>query len=130
MANLITEEGYDFTFDPSTCSRCPGTCCLGDSGYVWVTTSEIKKLSTFLNITVDTLHKYYLTKYQYKYSINEIQLAENSYACIFFDLDKKRCSIYDVRPTQCRTFPFWEQYQLYKDDTYFNCPAVKHISTC
>ena len=24
-------------------------------------------------------------------------------------LDGKRCSIYPVRPRQCRTFPFWEE---------------------
>ena len=26
-------------------------------------------------------------------------------ACIFFE--NNACQIYDVRPTQCRTFPFW-----------------------
>jgi Fe-S-cluster containining protein len=28
-------------------------------------------------------------------------------ACAF--LDGARCTVYEARPTQCRTFPFWKE---------------------
>jgi Fe-S-cluster containining protein len=27
--------------------------------------------------------------------------------CIFLDADGKKCTIYEARPTQCRTYPYW-----------------------
>ena len=28
--------------------------------------------------------------------------------CTFFDARTRRCMIYEARPTQCRTWPFWK----------------------
>jgi Fe-S-cluster containining protein len=37
-----------------------------------------------------------------------LSLRERSnYDCVFLDRNPFRCSIYRVRPSQCRTFPFW-----------------------
>ena len=70
---------------------------------------------------VDTLS---LFKAGYKYSIKERQISKDSYACVFFDLNKKQCSIYDVRPTQCRTFPFWEYFKNNIEEVKEECPAI------
>ncbi len=127
MNNEISREGYDFSFNPQGCESCGGECCLGESGFVWITTAEIKQLSRFLNISFRECCNDYLTKEKHRYTINEIKLSENAYACVFFDRELKKCSVYDARPTQCRTFPFWEDYQLVKDETYHMCPAVKPL---
>lgn len=28
--------------------------------------------------------------------------------CVLLDPDKRKCMVYNSRPTQCRTWPFWE----------------------
>jgi Fe-S-cluster containining protein len=28
--------------------------------------------------------------------------------CVFFDNAARRCSVYEARPRQCRTWPFWK----------------------
>ena len=56
-----------------------------------------------------------------------MKLAEDNYACTFFNLEKKQCSIYDVRPVQCRTFPFWEFFKENIEEVYAECPAIKTI---
>ena len=28
--------------------------------------------------------------------------------CVLLDPDKKKCVVYDSRPVQCRTWPFWD----------------------
>ena len=28
--------------------------------------------------------------------------------CVFFDHDTRKCEVYELRPRQCRTWPFWE----------------------
>jgi hypothetical protein len=28
--------------------------------------------------------------------------------CVFFDTEKRKCSVYEARPRQCKTWPFWD----------------------
>lgn len=42
--------------------------------------------------------------------------------CFFFDRGKKNCSIYEFRPKQCKTFPFWEG--VTKEYLERECPGV------
>ncbi len=125
--NLITQEGFSFGFDPKGCDSCEGNCCIGESGNIWINNSEIENLAKYLNISVDELKLKYIEKRAYKYSIKEVQLAPNNYACIFFDLEKKGCSIYEVRPTQCRTFPFWDYFKKNINEVKQECPAIKDL---
>ena len=111
MSNLIKKNGYNFSFNPTACESCAGNCCIGESGYIWINIVEIEALSKYLGLTLDSFREKYLFKVGYKYSIKEVELPNNSFACCFFDLEKRKCSIYDYRPTQCRTFPFWEYFK-------------------
>ncbi len=104
--NIVTKEGFDFTFDPIGCETCEGNCCIGESGNIWINKIEIDNLAKHLNISLEDLRDKYLEKRGYKYSIKEVQLSKDNFACVFFDLNKKQCSIYEARPVQCRTFPF------------------------
>ena len=38
--------------------------------------------------------------------INESNISENEPFCYFYDRNENRCKIYDIRPTDCRLFPF------------------------
>ncbi len=122
---LIKKEDFKYSFDPSGCESCGGKCCIGESGNIWINKIEIEKLSKHLNLTLDELRVKYLEKRGYKHSFKEVQLSKNNYACIFFNLIKKQCSIYEFRPTQCRTFPFWDYFKNNKEEGIKECPAIK-----
>jgi Fe-S-cluster containining protein len=127
LSSLIKKEGFNFAFDPNGCNSCKGNCCIGESGYIWINSQEIQALAFHLKISSEDLKTRYLNKIEYKYSIKEIKLASNNYACCFFDLDKKQCSVYDVRPNQCRTFPFWDYFKENEEEVYKECPAIKNF---
>ncbi|MGB0989332.1 zinc/iron-chelating domain-containing protein [Arcobacter sp. F155] len=125
--SLIKKDGYDFAFNPKGCDSCEGNCCIGESGNIWISRQEIEYLKNHLNISIEELASKYIEKRGYRYSIKERKLAENNYACIFFDLEKKQCGIYEARPTQCRTFPFWEYFKTNKEEVIKECPAIKEL---
>lgn len=127
MNDFIKQDDFPYSFDSKACESCEGNCCIGESGYIWINKIESEKLAEHLNIKLDVLKEKYLRKVGYKYSIKEIKLSENNYACIFFDLEKKQCSIYESRPIQCRTFPFWDYYKNRVSEVKEECPAIKDI---
>ncbi len=83
------------------CTGC-GKCCGGAPGYVWLTDADIKRLSEHLNSTENELLKNHCRQVGNQYSLKERSV---SYDCVF--LKDKQCSVYEGRPTQCRTYPFW-----------------------
>lgn len=88
------------------CQQCGRCCCGPDEGYIWVTKPEIKFIADFLKETVEQLHQKYLKRQRLRTTIIECPVTKD---CIFLReiASQKRCSIYPVRPNQCRTWPFW-----------------------
>lgn len=88
------------------CTGC-GQCCTGSPGYVWVDLQEIQAIASFLNLTVEEFSRQYLRRVKGRLSLLELPhvTLPETYDCIF--LKDKKCQIYSVRPTQCRTFPWW-----------------------
>ncbi|MCK4660697.1 MAG: YkgJ family cysteine cluster protein [Phycisphaerae bacterium] len=86
------------------CTQC-GACCTGPPGYVWVTRKNIKTIARFLGRADDWLPESHLVRVRFRYSLTERPNGD----CIFLkhDGDEVKCSIYSVRPLQCRTWPFW-----------------------
>ncbi len=124
MNDIINKNGYNYSFNASACEACGGHCCTGESGYIWVKYHEIEKIADFVNLSVEEFGTIYLRKVKHRYSLTEKKLAEDNYACIFFDETKNRCSIYPVRPLQCRTFPFWEQFKNNEEEVRNECPGI------
>jgi Fe-S-cluster containining protein len=90
-----------------TCTQC-GNCCTGPPGYVWVSKEEIAKIAEFLEHQDGWLPKDLLRRVGFKYSLTEKPNGD----CVFLQPGpdgKRGCSIYPVRPLQCRTWPFWNQ---------------------
>jgi len=88
------------------CLQC-GACCSGpDEGYIWVTRPEIKFIAEFLKISVEELRQKYLERVGLRTTIVEKAATKD---CIFLRTTggKRVCAIHPVRPTQCRTWPFW-----------------------
>jgi Fe-S-cluster containining protein len=123
MYNIIKKDGFNFAFDTNSCFECQGNCCIGESGYVWVTPEEIKNISNFLNISEELFISTHLRKVSYRYSLKEREV-DQSFECEFFDSTQKACKIYLVRPTQCRTFPFWDYFKENIEEVTKECPGI------
>jgi Fe-S-cluster containining protein len=123
-SDLITKDGYDYKFMPSACASCGGACCTGESGYIWAKYKEIEKMANFLELTIEEFATIYLKKVKHRYSIIEKKIDIDNYACIFFDNSTKQCTIYPVRPTQCRSFPFWEIFKNDKEEVKKECQGI------
>ena len=120
----LSHEQYSYQFDPSACEACGGACCTGESGYIWATYAEIEQMAEFVNLSVEVFASTYLRRVKHRYSLIEKQLSEENFACIFFDETMQRCGIYPVRPRQCRTFPFWEQFKQDEAEVRAECPGI------
>lgn len=86
-----------------SCTEC-GACCTGAPGFVWVTLAEIEALAAHLQLEVETFSRLYLRKVEKRFSLRED--PKNGDCCF---LKGKKCTVYAVRPHQCRTYPFWPQ---------------------
>ncbi|CAA6822302.1 MAG: Unknown protein [uncultured Sulfurovum sp.] len=123
-SEIVSKVGYDFKFTPSSCEECGGACCTGSSGYIWVKYPEIEAIANFLELPVEEFATMYLKKIKHRYSIIEKKLDDENFACIFFNEKLKQCSIYSVRPRQCRTFPFWETFKNNSEEVKQECPGI------
>ena len=92
-----------------TCTQC-GNCCTGPKGYVWFNDEEAVAIASHLNLPLDGFLQTYARKVGGRWSLRET-LRDGLYDCVFLKLDsasgRRVCSIYTVRPQQCRTWPFW-----------------------
>lgn len=84
------------------CTGC-GHCCTGGPGYVWVTRDDIETLARGKGLDRDAFARRYVRRVERHYSLTE----RPDGSCVFLDEAKERCTVYDARPTQCRTYPFW-----------------------
>lgn len=123
MHALMREEGFPYAFDPSACASCQGRCCTGESGYIYVTKTEALAICSVLNIELSEFVAQYVFKNGNKYSLKERVFGEQ-HECIFFDRENNGCQIYTARPTQCRTFPFWDYFKANVDELKAECPGI------
>lgn len=105
-----------------TCTQC-GNCCTGEPGYVWISKVEIDRLAEFLKIPREKVINQYCRKIGGQLSLKEQRSPRGEYDCIFLQHvpvkrlregvevteHKRICTVYPVRPLQCRTWPFWNE---------------------
>ncbi len=85
------------------CTQC-GDCCTGAPGYVWVTNDEIALLAKHLAMPLEDFERQYVRKVGVRKSLIEYGNGD----CVFFDGKIRKCTVYEARPKQCRTWPFWD----------------------
>ena len=98
------------------CSQC-GDCCTGAPGFVWVNQEEIEALARQVGETVDEFERKYVRKIGIRKSLVEFPNGD----CVFFDGKLRKCTVYDVRPRQCRTWPFWHSNVRTPEDWEQTC---------
>ena len=131
-----------------TCSQC-GNCCTGGPGYVWISKQEIVRLANHLKLTPEETVERYCRKIGGKFSLKEKRGPGGAYDCIFLEevevapgargrelakgeqvpMKRRTCSIYSVRPLQCRTWPFWRENLTTRkawDHAARRCHGINH----
>jgi len=93
------EDGVRFTC-VTGCRR----CCGGAPGDVWISDEEIGAIAAHVRQPVDEFEHSNVRRYASgKASLRERYNGD----CVL--LDEKGCSVYAVRPKQCRDYPFWPE---------------------
>ena len=98
------------------CWCCMYTIWIKIVGEVWFDSEEFCDLVEHLQIPVEeVIHKYIdkvisgWIKVKDSVSINK-KSGTTLNQCIFLSQDGRQCTIYEVRPQQCRTYPYWPRY--------------------
>jgi Fe-S-cluster containining protein len=84
------------------CTRC-GHCCTGAPGFVWVNEAEVAAIAEHIGAPAEQVEKLHTRTAAGGRTLREKANGD----CVFFDREKG-CTVYPVRPRQCRTWPFWE----------------------
>jgi uncharacterized protein len=100
------------------CTGC-GDCCSGEPGYVWVNETEIAALAAHMEMPVEQFEVQFVRQVGSDKSLIERPGGD----CIFLDIESRKCSVYDARPIQCRTWPFWDSTVKRKKDWEATCRA-------
>jgi len=97
--------GCGLHFECVQCSRC---CSGPGEGFIWVTKSEIEFIAEYLKLSPELLRQKYLKRFGLRTTIIEHPVTKD---CIFLSEieGQKKCTVYPVRPNQCRTWPFWPE---------------------
>ncbi len=103
--NPTTEQGLRFR-----CTMC-GNCCTGPPGTVMLDADERAALSQHLGMNDDAFVEQYTKPMDGGVSLSE-RLTAFGWDCVFLDRTtipgKAVCGVYEARPRQCRTWPFWK----------------------
>ncbi len=93
------------------CTQC-GNCCTGPPGYVWFTEEEGRAMAAAMDLSEEDFLEQYARRVRRRWTLKEID-AKDGYDCIFLDRvsepGKALCGVYDARPSQCRSWPFWPE---------------------
>ena len=107
--------------------ECQGSsnCCVsrGSYGFVYLSNRDILKLTKHFNKKKIDFIKKYCSKTEKLIHLKE--LKKNKGNCIF--LKNNKCTVYKNRPTQCRTWPFWNENmntKKWNKDISKNCPGI------
>ncbi len=103
-----------------------GRCCVsrGAYGYVYLTLADRRRLAALLGMPTRQFTRLHCGK-----TDGYFHLKETGPDCRF--LRNHRCSVYEARPTQCRTWPFWPENMPARAWTAIAsfCPGVGKGST-
>lgn len=117
MSTPWYHEGLQFE-----CTQC-GQCCSGEPGFVWVDQDEINAMAKEMELPVQKFEDQFVRKVGTQKSLKEYPDGD----CILLEPERRTCMVYEARPTQCRTWPFWDSTVQSKrtwKETCEECPGA------
>jgi len=118
-----TEEPW---FDAGLRFKCTGCgkCCTGSPGYVYLSGTDMENLASHFKLSLEDFTRKYARFLGEQYALID---KVGSHDCIF--LKDNKCSVYEARPIQCKTFPWWlsslETPEHWKDAAE-RCEGINH----
>ncbi len=88
-------EGLQFS-----CHGC-GHCCTFPGGFVYGSEKEFRRIAEYLDLPFETFLERYTEEIDGCVSL----VSPDGGPCVFYD---RGCTIYPVRPSQCSSYPFWQ----------------------
>jgi len=99
-----------------------GQCCTshGQYGYVYMALEDRRRMAKDLKMRTSAFTRKYCDQTEGHYHLKEFEGD-----CRF--LSNKRCTVYNGRPSQCRTWPFWSDNmnaKTWNKEIVSFCPGV------
>ena len=99
------------------------TKCCTRRGSVYLTESDLEQAAGYLGLTAAEFESRYVIRYRHVLRLRRPSNGQSE--CQF--LVEGGCSIHAVKPTQCRTYPFWpslvESREVWSMEAKF-CPGI------
>ncbi|MDR0409801.1 MAG: YkgJ family cysteine cluster protein [Spirochaetaceae bacterium] len=110
---LFYEDGLRFS-----CQRC-SVCCRGGPGFVFLSKTDAQGIAKSLDMPLHEFIQVYCRWVEWDDGTRLSLKEKISLDCVFW---KDGCLIYEVRPIQCRTYPFWDS-MLESEETWRSASA-------
>ena len=120
---MKNQNDFPYQFNKDTCKTCGGNCCRGIGGYVWISIEELEKIAGTMKMDLALFSQQYVRQVQDRLSLQE-RVINGEHYCCFFDAIDCQCKIYQNRPRQCRTYPFWNRFKKDSQELFAECPGV------
>ena len=85
----------------------------------------MKEIAGFLNMNLKDFKKKYT---QLMFVLGRVLKFADTNGCVF--LFNNKCRIYEARPEQCRTFPFWKRIMKNSKDKAHVAEYCKELENC
>ncbi|HEY2774041.1 MAG TPA: YkgJ family cysteine cluster protein [Candidatus Binatia bacterium] len=88
------------------CTQC-GKCCWtrGQYSHVYLGSDDVKALADRLGLSTREFRARFTFRDENGWT--ELDFADGR--CVLLDAETNLCTVYESRPVQCRTFPFWPE---------------------
>ncbi len=86
------------------CSKCPGYCC--SYPIIQLTKRDVARLARHFRISAAEAERRF-TKSAHGHKLVMRRKKDHHFGriCRFFDTEARRCTVYEARPSVCRSFP-------------------------
>lgn len=106
------------------CQTQCGKCCDQPGGVVFLTKNDAQRIANHFELSFDEFLKTHCTASMNGRTV--LRSNQNTGVCVFLT-NEKQCSIYEVRPQQCKAFPWWaENLRSHRqwEETKASCPGI------